>query len=80
MILVLALSANAGGKDELQRYFSDAASRVQATDNPSEKRQISNESFQTMQKALDMVQQSPAISKANGEVGTRSQQSIRRTR
>ena len=66
MMLVLALPANAGGKDELQRYFSDAAGKVQATDNPSEKRQILNESFQTMQKALDMVQQSPAISKADG--------------
>ncbi len=42
MMFVLALPANAGGKGELQKYFSDAASKVKATDNPSEKREILN--------------------------------------
>lgn len=62
MIFVLALSVSAGGKGDLQKYFSDAANKVKATDNPSEKRAILNESFQTMSKALDMVQNSPLIS------------------
>lgn len=66
MMFVLALPANAGGKGELQKYFSDAANKVKATDNPSEKRKILNESFQTMSKALDMVQDSPLISKDDG--------------
>ena len=63
MMFLLALPANAGGKGELQKYFSDAASKVKATDNPSEKRAILNESFQTMSIALDMVQRSTSISK-----------------
>lgn len=63
MMFVLALPANAGGKEQLQKYFSDAANKVKATDNASEKRTILNESFQTMSKALEMVQSSPLISK-----------------
>ncbi|MGA9118737.1 MAG: hypothetical protein WB699_05185 [Bacteroidota bacterium] len=63
MMFVLALPANAGGKEQLQRYFSDAASKVKATDNPAEKREILNESFQTMFKALAIVEQSPTLSK-----------------
>lgn len=66
MIFVLALPANAGGKAELQKYFSDAAIKVKTTDNPSDKRQILDESFQTMSKALDMVQSSPSISQDDG--------------
>jgi len=62
MMFVLALPANAGGKGELQKYFSDVATKVKATDNPIEKREILNESFQTMSKALDMVRRSQSIS------------------
>ncbi len=63
MMFVLALSANAEGKDGLQKYFNDAATKVKATNSASEKRAILNESFQTMAKALNMVQNSPLISK-----------------
>jgi len=63
MMFVLALPVHAGGKGDLQKYFSDAANKVKATDNPSEKRAILNESFHTMSKALDIVQNSPLISK-----------------
>ena len=66
MMSVLTLPANAGGKGELQKYFNDAANKVKATDNPSEKREILNKSFQTMSKALDLVQDSPLISKDDG--------------
>ncbi len=66
MVCVLALAATAGGKEELQKYFNDAAIKVKATDNPSEKRLILNESFQTMGKALDVVRQSSSISKDEG--------------
>jgi len=62
MMLVLVITANAGGKNELQNYFSDAANKVKAADNASEKRIILNESFEKMSKALDMVQSSPLIS------------------
>lgn len=66
IIFVLALPANAGGKGDLQKYFSDTAGKVKATDNPSEKREILNASFQTMSQALDIVQKSPSISKEDG--------------
>jgi hypothetical protein len=62
MMFVLTLQANAGGKEQFQKYFNDAAIKVKTTENPSEKRAILNESFQTMSKALDMVQRSPLIS------------------
>jgi hypothetical protein len=63
MMLLLALPAHAGGKGDLQQYFSDAANKVKATVNASEKRTILNESFQTMSKAFNMVQSSTSISK-----------------
>ena len=66
MMFLLALPAHAGGKEEFQKYFSDAASKVRATESPAEKRAILSESFQTMSKALDMVQGSPLISKDDG--------------
>jgi hypothetical protein len=63
MMFILVLSANAEGKDGLQKYFNDAATKVKAANSPSEKRAILNESFQTMVKALNIVQNSPLISK-----------------
>jgi hypothetical protein len=63
MMFVLALPGIAGGKGELQKYFSDVASNVKATNDPAEKRAILNQSFQTMSKALDLVRNSPSISK-----------------
>ncbi len=63
MMFVFTLPAAAGGKAELQKYFNDAASRVKATEVPSEKRAILSESFETMSKALEMAQQMPLASK-----------------
>jgi hypothetical protein len=63
MMFVLALPASAEGKGGLQKYFNDAATKVKATNDPSEKRAILNESFQTMARALNIVQNSPLISK-----------------
>jgi uncharacterized integral membrane protein len=66
ILLLFALPANAGGRGELQKYFSDVAVKVKATDNPTEKREILNESFQTMSAALEMAQKSELISKNDG--------------
>jgi hypothetical protein len=60
---VLALPVFAGGKGEIQKYFSDAATRAKATADPVKKRQILDESFQTMFTALDIAQSLPFISK-----------------
>ncbi|RPI05457.1 MAG: hypothetical protein EHM64_06410 [Ignavibacteriae bacterium] len=62
-LFVLALPTNAGGKEQLQKYFSNTAAKVKATVNPTEKRAILNESFQTMSGALDKVEGSGLISK-----------------
>lgn len=66
MMFLLAFPANADGKKELQRHFSDVATKVKATEDPSEKRAILEETFQTMLTALDMVQRSQLISKEDG--------------
>jgi hypothetical protein len=66
MMFVLSLSATAGAKNDLQKYFNDTAKKVKAADNPTEKRTILTSSFQTMSKALDMVRRSPMVSKEDG--------------
>jgi len=62
MIFIMAFPAVAGGTGELQKYFSDAAAKVKATNNPIEKREILNNSFINMSKALNTVQNLPFIS------------------
>jgi hypothetical protein len=62
---VLALPAFAGGKGDLQRYFSEAATKAKATASPAEKRDILNESFNTMFRALDIAQSLPFLSKGD---------------
>ncbi len=63
MMFVLVQAGFAGGKDDIQKYFNDTASKVKATTDPAEKRAILNKSLETMSKALDKVQSSPLISK-----------------
>lgn len=63
VVSVMAFAGVAQGQDKLQKHFSEVASNVKATDNPSEKRAILEESFEKMTKALDQVQGSPLVSK-----------------
>lgn len=56
LIFVLAIPSNVYGQGQLQKYFSDTANKVKATENPVEKRQILKDSFQDMSKALDKMQ------------------------
>ena len=67
MMFVLIQAGYAGGKEDIQKYFNDTASKVKATTNPAEKRAILDKSLQTMSKALDKVQKSPLISKEDRE-------------
>jgi hypothetical protein len=62
MMFILSIPINAGGKEELQKYFNDVANKVKSTENPSEKREILNESFNKMVKTLNIVQGFPLIS------------------
>jgi hypothetical protein len=63
MIFVMAFAGIAQGQDNLQKYFSDAACKVKATLDPSQKREILNGSFEKMSSALNTVQGSSLISK-----------------
>ena len=63
IMFVMVYAGIALGQDGLQKYFNGAALKVKATTDPSQKREILNESFEKMSKALDKVQSSPLVSK-----------------
>jgi len=62
MMLVQIQPGNAEGNDGIKKYFSDTASKVKATAEPAQKREILDKSLQTMSKALDRVESSGLIS------------------
>jgi len=64
-MFVLAIPVNADEKGELKQYFSKAADKVKATENANEKREILNESFNSMSKVLDEVLSSGLISESD---------------
>lgn len=62
-IVMMFLLVQVGqAQDSIHKYFNDTAAEVKATDDPAEKREILNNSFQKMTEALDRVQGSPLIS------------------
>lgn len=63
VLSVMAFAGVAQGQDKLQKHFSDVACKVKAADDPQLKREILDESFVKMSKALDAVQNSPLVSK-----------------
>ena len=58
-------TGNAEGNDGIKKYFSDTSSKVKAASEPSQKREILNKSFLTMSKALNRVESSGLVSKAD---------------
>jgi hypothetical protein len=63
LAIVIAFAGVAQGQENLQKYFSDTASKVKATSDPVQKREILNNSFEKMLKAMNTVESSPLISK-----------------
>jgi len=63
IMFVMVYAGVALGQDVLQKYLNDTSLKVKATTDPSQKREILNESFEKMSKALDKVQSSPLVSK-----------------
>lgn len=61
MVFAFTISANADGIDKIKNYFSKTAVKVSATELASEKREILNESFQNMFKAIEKVQNSGLV-------------------
>jgi septation ring formation regulator EzrA len=62
MMFVLVQAANAGTKENIQKYFNDTATKVKATNNAAEKRDILNKSLKTMSEALERVEKSGLVS------------------
>jgi hypothetical protein len=60
---MFALPVLAGGTGDIQRYFSDAASKAKAAATPAEKRRILNESFRVVYSALEIAENMPLTSK-----------------
>jgi hypothetical protein len=65
MMCVLLYAGIAVGQDHVQKYFNDAACEVKATSDPSQKREILADKFETMSKALDKVRSSPLASQTD---------------
>jgi len=65
MMCVLVFAGIAVAQGNVQEYFNDAACKVKATTDPSQKRDILNDKFQDMSKALDVVRNSPFVSEAD---------------
>lgn len=65
MMCVLVYAGMAFGQGSVQKYFNDAACKVKATTDPSQKRLILDGKLQTMAEALSKVESSPFVSKAD---------------
>jgi uncharacterized membrane protein len=63
VMFIFTIPVNAGGQEKIKNYFSNAANKVKATENVSEKREILNETFENMFKVLDETRNSGLISK-----------------
>jgi hypothetical protein len=61
VLSLLSLQAYSNGREQLQKYFNDAALKVKATENPVEKRKILDDAFRTISTALDVVAVMPFI-------------------
>jgi len=68
MMFVFVTPLSANGKVDIQKYFNDTANKVKATENAAEKREILNESFQNLSKALDKVENMGLVSSENRDV------------
>lgn len=65
LMFVLVIPANAGGKGDLQKHFNNVANKVKATENAAEKRAILENSLKDLSEALNKVQVSFLVSKAD---------------
>lgn len=70
LIALPALAQDGATKAEnrLKDYFSDVALRVKKEQNPAEKREILNRSFEKVFKAVDRIERMPAFSSVDLQV------------
>jgi septal ring factor EnvC (AmiA/AmiB activator) len=65
MMCVLVSAGLAEGQDKVQKYFNDAACKVKAATDPSQKRAILENKIEDMSKALGTVRNSRLVSQAD---------------
>ncbi len=65
MMCALAHAGLAAEQDNVQKYFNDAACKVKAATDPSQKREILENKIEDMSKALGMVRNSRLVSQAD---------------
>ncbi|MDZ7859173.1 MAG: hypothetical protein U5O15_00655 [Candidatus Krumholzibacteriota bacterium] len=65
MMSILLLAGTAFGQGKIQNYFNDAAVKVKATDDPSQKRDILSLKIQNMSAALDKIRNSSIVSESD---------------
>ena len=63
MMFLLVQTGNAKGEEKIQKYFNETVRKVKAETEPKQKREILNNSLQTMSKALNKVESTGLISK-----------------
>lgn len=62
VIGALGIAGAALGQGSVREYLSDTALRVQATDNPVEKRELLSERLATLTRAIDVATHAPLTS------------------
>jgi septal ring factor EnvC (AmiA/AmiB activator) len=62
---VLVFAGTAAAQDKIQNYFNEAACKVKATDDPSQKREILSTRIQDMSSALEKVRSSSIVSESD---------------
>lgn len=62
VIVALGCAGVAFSQDRVHEYFNDTARKVQATENPIQKREILSKSLVDMTKVLDTVKNAPLTS------------------
>jgi hypothetical protein len=63
LMLALVKTGNAQGTDKNQNYFSDTADKVKATADPAQKRELLDNSLQSMSAALARVEKAGLVKK-----------------
>ncbi len=63
IVLVMAFAGVVHAQDKLQSYLSDAAGKVKAVQDPLQKREILDKSFEKLSRALTTVESYPLVSK-----------------
>jgi hypothetical protein len=74
---VLGLAATAVAQETIHDYLSDTALRVQASDNPVQKRAILGQRLHAMERAIDVVTNAPLTSKRDEPSLARIQTALR---